>query len=197
MNLPGLSGLEIARRLQGKRPPVRLIMLTIHKEEDIFNRALDFGAKGFVLENASRKLSKPSRGRRRRTLFELPISGYLVRRRGRAERSPPGNPASTTSPRPNAAFSSSLPRIKPAARSGPNCSSARAPSRRIAPTSAPSWNYAAATACCNSPSKTVRPSDRCGRCYKCSCTLAPPLQLFSYVFPPRKIGVTYLVQNSE
>ena len=53
VNLPGLTGLEVARRLQSKRVPTRVIMLTMHKEEEIFNRALDFGVRGFVLkENA-------------------------------------------------------------------------------------------------------------------------------------------------
>jgi DNA-binding NarL/FixJ family response regulator len=87
VNLPGLSGLEIARQLQGKRLPVRLIMLTMHKEEDIFNRALDFGAKGFVLkENAVDEIVKAivtvAGGEH---YLSSSISGYLVRRRSRAE----------------------------------------------------------------------------------------------------------------
>jgi DNA-binding NarL/FixJ family response regulator len=87
VNLPGLSGLEIARRLQGKRPPVRLIMLTMHKEEDIFNRALDFGAKGFVLkENAVDEIVKAIVAvAEDEHYLSSSISGYLVRRRGRAE----------------------------------------------------------------------------------------------------------------
>src|SRR5215510_9768586 len=53
VNLPGLSGLEIARKLQGKRLPTRIIILTMYKDEETFNRAMDFGVKGFVLkENA-------------------------------------------------------------------------------------------------------------------------------------------------
>ena len=87
VNLPGLSGLEIARRLQGKRPPAHLIMLTMHKEEAIFNRALDFGAKGFVLkENAVDEIVKAiatvATGAH---YLSSSISGYLVRRRDRAE----------------------------------------------------------------------------------------------------------------
>src|SRR5271170_858372 len=53
VNLPGLSGLEIARQLQGKRLPTRIIILTMYKEEETFNRAMDLGVRGFVLkENA-------------------------------------------------------------------------------------------------------------------------------------------------
>ncbi len=53
VNLPGLSGLEIARKLQGKKSATRVIILTMYKEEETFNHALDLGVKGFVLkENA-------------------------------------------------------------------------------------------------------------------------------------------------
>jgi len=53
ISLPGLNGLEIARRLQMQRSPVRIILLTMHKEEDLFNQALNLDVKGFVLkENA-------------------------------------------------------------------------------------------------------------------------------------------------
>src|ERR1700748_2516928 len=53
VNLPGLSGLEIARKVQAKKLPTRIIILTMYKEEETFNLALDLGVKGFVLkENA-------------------------------------------------------------------------------------------------------------------------------------------------
>ena len=87
VNLPGLSGLEIARRLRDKRSPAHLIMLTMHKEEEIFNRALDFGVKGFVLkENAVDEIVKAiSTVAQGEHYLSSTISGYLVRRRGRAE----------------------------------------------------------------------------------------------------------------
>src|SRR6185503_18115421 len=50
VDLPRLSGLEVARALQGKGLPTRVIILTMYKEEEIFNRALDFGVTGFVLD---------------------------------------------------------------------------------------------------------------------------------------------------
>ena len=87
VNLPGLTGLEIALRLKGLRLPVKLIMLTMHKEEEIFNRALDLDVKGFVLkENAADEILKAiaavAGGEH---YLSSSISGYLVRRRGRAE----------------------------------------------------------------------------------------------------------------
>lgn len=87
VNLPGLSGLEIAQKLQNKRLPTRLVFLTMLKEEEICNRALDFGAKGFVLkENAVDEILKAivtvANGE---YYLSSSISGYLVRRHNRAE----------------------------------------------------------------------------------------------------------------
>lgn len=87
VNLPGLSGLEIARKLQTERLLTHVIMLTMHKDEETCNRALDFGAKGFVLkENAVEEILKAitvvAGGEH---YLSSTISGYLVRRRNRAE----------------------------------------------------------------------------------------------------------------
>jgi DNA-binding NarL/FixJ family response regulator len=87
VKLPGLTGLEIARKLQEKRSRTRVIMLTMHNEEELFNRALDSGAMGFVLkENAVEEIVKAivavADGQH---YLSSTISGYLVRRRHRAE----------------------------------------------------------------------------------------------------------------
>jgi DNA-binding NarL/FixJ family response regulator len=87
VNLPGLSGLEIARKLQSKRLPTRVIILTMYKEEETFNRALDIGVKGFVLkENAVEDILTALAAVARGEHYLSPsISGYLVRRHNRAE----------------------------------------------------------------------------------------------------------------
>ncbi|HTY89249.1 MAG TPA: response regulator transcription factor [Candidatus Acidoferrum sp.] len=87
VNLPRLSGLDIARCLKEKRAAARIVMLTMHKEEEIFNRALDFGVKGFVLkENAVEEIVKAIGAVANGDHYLSPsLSGYLVRRRGRAE----------------------------------------------------------------------------------------------------------------
>jgi DNA-binding NarL/FixJ family response regulator len=87
VNLPNLSGLEIAQKLQSKSLPTRIIILTMLKEEDVFNRALDLGVKGFVLkENATEEILKAVAavvdGEH---YLSSTISGYLVHRRNRAE----------------------------------------------------------------------------------------------------------------
>jgi DNA-binding NarL/FixJ family response regulator len=87
VNLPGHSGLEIARKLQAKRSPTRIIILTMYKEEETFNRAMDLCVKGFVLkENAVEDILNGIASVAKGEHYLSPsISGYLVRRRGRAE----------------------------------------------------------------------------------------------------------------
>lgn len=87
VDVPGLSGLEVARKLQAKRSPTRLVVLTMHKEEEIFNHAVDVGVKGFVLkENAVEDILKALIAVSEGEHYLSPsISGYLVRRHNRAE----------------------------------------------------------------------------------------------------------------
>jgi len=87
VNLPGMSGLEVARKLQLKRHRTRLIVLTMYNEEETCNLALDLGVKGYVLkENAVQdiltSLSAVAAGQH---YLSPSISGYLVNRRSRAE----------------------------------------------------------------------------------------------------------------
>ncbi len=87
VSMPGLSGLEVARELQGKRWPTQIVILTMYKEEETFNRAVDFGVKGFVLkENAVQDILSSLVAVAAGEHYLSPsISGYLVRRRGRAD----------------------------------------------------------------------------------------------------------------
>ncbi len=87
VDLPGLSGLDIARTLKAKTSPTKCVVLTMHKEEDTFNRALDLGVMGFVLkENAVEDIVASLVTVARGGHYLSPsISGYLVRRRGRAD----------------------------------------------------------------------------------------------------------------
>ena len=87
INLPSLTGLEIARKLQGKKIPTRLIILTMHKEEDMINRALDFGVSGFVLkENAIEDILEAITTVAKGESYLSPsVSGFLIKRRNRAE----------------------------------------------------------------------------------------------------------------
>src|SRR5882724_5937583 len=53
IDMPRLNGLELARALRKMELPVATIFLTMYREEDMFNAAIDLGVKAYVLkENA-------------------------------------------------------------------------------------------------------------------------------------------------
>lgn len=51
--MPGLNGLEAARQLIHAQPDMRIIILTAHSDDVYVNRAVDCGAKGFLLKQDS------------------------------------------------------------------------------------------------------------------------------------------------
>lgn len=51
--MPGLNGLEAARQILHAMPAMRIIILTAHSDDVYVNRAVDFGAKGFLLKQDS------------------------------------------------------------------------------------------------------------------------------------------------
>ena len=87
VNLPKLTGLEIAQKLREKKTSTRLIILTMHKEEELINRALDCGVAGFVLkENAAEDiLDAISAVAAGESYLSPSVSGFLIRRRNRAD----------------------------------------------------------------------------------------------------------------
>lgn len=87
VSLPKLSGLEVARQLQAKRAGTGVVILTMHKEEETFNRAMDLGVRGFVLkENATQDILNCLLAVAAGEHYLSPsISSYLVRRRDRTE----------------------------------------------------------------------------------------------------------------
>ena len=57
IDMPRLNGLEMARVLQREKSPIRIVFLTMYKDEDLFNSAMDVGVKGYVLkENAGEEI---------------------------------------------------------------------------------------------------------------------------------------------
>jgi DNA-binding NarL/FixJ family response regulator len=53
IDMPKLSGFEVAREISGLPAPARVIFLTVHREEDFFNEALGLGTKGYVLKDSA------------------------------------------------------------------------------------------------------------------------------------------------
>jgi DNA-binding NarL/FixJ family response regulator len=67
IDMPRQSGFDMARELRRMNSVIKVVFLTMYKDEDIFNTALDLGARAYVLkENVSDEivdaLEKVSRG---------------------------------------------------------------------------------------------------------------------------------------
>lgn len=53
VSMPKLNGFQVAEELQKKRSPARVVFLTMHDEEEMFNRAMSLGVKGYVLKDSA------------------------------------------------------------------------------------------------------------------------------------------------
>lgn len=50
-HMPKMGGLEFARTVKTGNLPVKLVFLTMYKDESMFNAAMDAGVKGYVLKD--------------------------------------------------------------------------------------------------------------------------------------------------
>ena len=87
VNLPKMSGLELAAVLKSKKCPAGLVVLTMLKDERIFNQAMNVGVTGFVLkENAAGEILNCMASVAEGEPYVSPsLSGFLLKRRNRAE----------------------------------------------------------------------------------------------------------------
>jgi two-component system, NarL family, response regulator NreC len=53
IGMPGLNGIEAARRISAAVPNVRLVMLTVYSDEGYLLNALRAGARGYVLKSSA------------------------------------------------------------------------------------------------------------------------------------------------
>jgi len=51
--MPKLDGLALARLLQKEGTPVKVILVTMYREEKLFKKALEAGVKGYVLKDSA------------------------------------------------------------------------------------------------------------------------------------------------
>jgi DNA-binding NarL/FixJ family response regulator len=51
--LPGISGIEATRQIRAKYPEATILMLSMHSEDTLVRQALEAGARGYILKNAS------------------------------------------------------------------------------------------------------------------------------------------------
>lgn len=53
IDMPVLNGFDTAREIKSGKLATEIIFLTMHRDEDLFNEAIDLGAKGFVLKESA------------------------------------------------------------------------------------------------------------------------------------------------
>jgi two-component system, NarL family, response regulator DegU len=51
IEMPGLSGLDVCRKILNEKSETKFIVLTMHKEKDFFNDAMKIGVMGYVLKD--------------------------------------------------------------------------------------------------------------------------------------------------
>ena len=52
IQMPGLNGLEVARGVRREELETRIVLLTMHDDEELFNEAMDLDVRGYVLKNS-------------------------------------------------------------------------------------------------------------------------------------------------
>src|SRR5207244_8357179 len=85
VDMPKLDGFAVMRKAQAERLATAIVFLTMHKDEDLFNEALDLGAKGYVLKDSAitdiiGSIKAASRGQ---NFISPQLSTYLLNRHGR------------------------------------------------------------------------------------------------------------------
>ena len=53
IDMPELNGLEVCKRIIDNQLPIKVIILTMYKNEEMFNSAMENGAMGYVLKDNS------------------------------------------------------------------------------------------------------------------------------------------------
>lgn len=95
IDMPGMNGLDVAKIVQKESIPVKIIILTMYKEEDMFYKAVDYGIYGYVLKESAVLdiidcITTVAQG----SYYISPeISGYLVTRSDKKRRFDQQHPA--------------------------------------------------------------------------------------------------------
>ena len=55
INMPGLDGLDVAKKVFEDKLRTKIILLTMHKEMAIYKKAQQFGIFGYILKEQDRK----------------------------------------------------------------------------------------------------------------------------------------------
>lgn len=82
VEMPGMNGIEVAKKIKANFEDIKIILLTMYKEEDLFNEALDIGVMAYILkENAISEVINAIHSVNKNEHYISPaISTYLVNR---------------------------------------------------------------------------------------------------------------------
>lgn len=85
INMPGMNGLEVTKAVNREKLPVKIIILTMYKDEDYFNEAVSLDVNAYVLKDAAtneiiRCLGEVSEGE---YFFSPGVLNYLVKRKNK------------------------------------------------------------------------------------------------------------------
>ena len=59
LQMPGMSGIELSKMIKSRYKSISIILLTMHKDERIFNNSLEYGLEAYILkENAVEEVLK-------------------------------------------------------------------------------------------------------------------------------------------
>jgi len=85
MDMPGRDGFAVTQAAREAKLNAKVIILTMHKNEELFHKALDLGVAGYVLKDAaiSEIVSAIRAVAAGRNYFSPELSTYLLNRAGR------------------------------------------------------------------------------------------------------------------
>lgn len=98
ISMPGMNGIEAMIDIKRRSPSVRIIVITMHKEDEYIHASLSAGADGYLLKDAGNEefqtaLRAVSRGQ---TYLSPAVSGAMIQRYLGAKEALAGQRASST-----------------------------------------------------------------------------------------------------
>lgn len=87
IDMPVMDGFSVARAIQKLKLEIEIVFLTIHREEELFQVAINLGAKGYVLkDSAVTDIIESIRAVASHQHYISPqLSSYLVRRKAKID----------------------------------------------------------------------------------------------------------------
>lgn len=87
LDMPEMDGFSVARRIGEMNLPVKIIILTMHKDELHFNQAIDLGVNGYVIKDGAvyEVVNCIKTVVRDGEYFSPAVSSFLLKRSRRAE----------------------------------------------------------------------------------------------------------------